>query len=193
MQLQPLGIFLILTHLTTLAIAKHHVSDVYWVRHGEKPSDGSDGLNHKGVQRSLCLVDVFDEHSNYDIGYIIAPKPLHDGGGWRSLDTVTPLAHKLGIDVDTSCRRDNHRCVAKLIKKHQRKGKGNVLVAWQHDGLHGIAREMGYWFPPQCSTRDYHNVWKFPKHVDDRFHAESQCCPKLDKCKHKKFDLQEQL
>ncbi len=47
---------------------------VYFIRHGEKPSDG-DGLSAQGMQRAQCLRNVFGASSGYDIGYIMAQTP----------------------------------------------------------------------------------------------------------------------
>lgn len=56
----------------TLALAE---PTVYLIRHGEKPSNGSTGLNAVGFERADCLKTVFGPDSNYDIGYIIAEQP----------------------------------------------------------------------------------------------------------------------
>jgi hypothetical protein len=48
---------------------------VYLIRHGEKPSDGSNGLSSQGVERAQCLRNVFGASSSYDIGYIMAETP----------------------------------------------------------------------------------------------------------------------
>jgi hypothetical protein len=48
---------------------------VYLIRHGEKPSDGGDGLSAKGEQCAQCLRAVFGASSGYDIGYNIAEQP----------------------------------------------------------------------------------------------------------------------
>lgn len=50
-------------------------STVYLIRHGEKPSDGSNGLSAQGEQRAQCLRNVFGASSGYDIGYIMAEMP----------------------------------------------------------------------------------------------------------------------
>lgn len=56
-----------------VASAKHHPT-VYLVRHGEKPADKSDHrLNPEGEMRAQCLRQVFGQHSEYNIGLIIAP------------------------------------------------------------------------------------------------------------------------
>lgn len=49
---------------------------VYFIRHGEKPSDDSDpNLSAQGQERAQCLRTVFGASSQYNIGYIIAEKP----------------------------------------------------------------------------------------------------------------------
>ncbi len=48
---------------------------VYLIRHGEKPSDGGNGLSAVGQQRAQCLRNVFGADSGYDIGYIMAQTP----------------------------------------------------------------------------------------------------------------------
>ena len=50
-------------------------STVYLIRHGEKPSDGSNGLSAQGLERAQCLRNVFGASSSYDIGYIMAETP----------------------------------------------------------------------------------------------------------------------
>lgn len=47
---------------------------MYMIRHAEKPPNSDDhGLTLDGIKRSLCLRDVFGEHSDYNIGHIMAP------------------------------------------------------------------------------------------------------------------------
>ncbi|KZP02337.1 hypothetical protein FIBSPDRAFT_808822, partial [Athelia psychrophila] len=78
---------------------------LYLIRHGEKPSDGSNGLSARGVERAQCLRTVFGNGSSYDIGYIMAETPQSDGAHTRPYDTVLPLATDLGITIDTSCSK----------------------------------------------------------------------------------------
>lgn len=48
--------------------------DVYLIRHGEKPKNGN-GLDEDGLDRAECIRHVFGEHSDYNIGLILAQKP----------------------------------------------------------------------------------------------------------------------
>ena len=77
--------------LFTLTLAFYvSAQTVYLIRHGEKPSDGSNGLSTKGKQRAQCLRNVFSSSSNYNIGYIIAEKPK--SGNTVSLSRLLPTA-----------------------------------------------------------------------------------------------------
>jgi hypothetical protein len=64
------------TLLATLALTGLSFAhpDVYLIRHGEKPKEGN-GLNEDGLDRAECLRHVFGEHSDYNIGLILAQKP----------------------------------------------------------------------------------------------------------------------
>lgn len=62
--------------LATLALSGLSIArpDVYLIRHGEKPKKGN-GLNEDGLDRAECIRHVFGEHSDYNIGLILAQKP----------------------------------------------------------------------------------------------------------------------
>lgn len=135
-----------------LAVAK---PTVYFIRHGEKPSDDDDQtLSAKGKMRAQCLRKVFGAGSQYNIGHIMAQTPgdgkkrrrlasqppvkLYavnevltaaygaDGSRQRPYDTVAPLAGDLGIPVDTSCDRDDSDCVSDAVEDYR--GSGNILI-----------------------------------------------------------------
>jgi hypothetical protein len=55
--------------------------------------------------------------------------------------TVQPLATDLGLTVDTSCDRDDQKCVKKLVKNYS--GLGNILICWEHDALTDIVAALG--------------------------------------------------
>lgn len=64
-----------------------------------------------------------------------------DGKRARPLDTVEPLAKDLGLEVDTSCDRDDADCVKTAVEGY--KGDGNILVCWEHDALTDLAKALG--------------------------------------------------
>jgi hypothetical protein len=61
--------------VATAALATAASPIVYLIRHGEKPSDGGNGLSAQGIQRAQCLRSVFSSSSDYDITYIMAQTP----------------------------------------------------------------------------------------------------------------------
>jgi hypothetical protein len=140
----------------TVATAK---PTVYLIRHGEKPESGN-GLNAAGQKRAQCLRSVFGASSKYQIGHVMAQTPKSgtvlsvpirpppvtnfvwkDGKRQRPYDTVAPLAADLGLSVDTSCDRDDAKCVEDVVKGYN--GSGNILICWEHDALSDIVDELG--------------------------------------------------
>jgi hypothetical protein len=64
-----------------------------------------------------------------------------DGSQQRPYDTVLPLSQELGIPVDTSCQRDDEKCVEDVVTNYN--GTGNVLVCWEHDELTKLVEQLG--------------------------------------------------
>lgn len=64
-----------------------------------------------------------------------------DGAHGRAFETVLPLAKDLGLTVDTHCRRNKVKCVARAIRSYG--GPGNILIAWRHSTMGGIEEELG--------------------------------------------------
>jgi hypothetical protein len=66
---------------------------------------------------------------------------------------VKPLADDLGFTVDTSCDRDDPKCVEKAVKHYT--GPGNILICWEHHALHGIAKKLGDKNAPDYPSNRY--------------------------------------
>ncbi|KAJ5223952.1 phosphoglycerate mutase family protein [Penicillium chermesinum] len=167
------------TSFTLLAAATLAIADptVYLIRHGEKPDDGN-GLSAQGEQRAQCLSNVFGSSSGYDIGHIMAQTPQSDGSRQRPLDTVQPLAESLGLTVDTSCDRDDPGCVKDVVTGYT--GSGNILICWEHDALHDIAKKLGDDNAPHYDGDDFDIIWTDPSPYDDITSKDSENCPGLD-------------
>ncbi|OAA70570.1 hypothetical protein ISF_02544 [Cordyceps fumosorosea ARSEF 2679] len=129
---------------------------VYLIRHGEKPDDG-DGLSAQGVQRAQCLRNVFGANSNFNIGHIMAQTPKSSGKQQRPYDTVKPLADDLGMSVDTSCDRDDPKCVKKVVKNYT--GSGNILICWEHKALTDIVEKLGDDNAPDYPSDHFDLIW----------------------------------
>ncbi|KAJ5618617.1 phosphoglycerate mutase family protein [Penicillium herquei] len=151
---------------------------VYLIRHGEKPSNGSDGLSAQGLERAQCLKNVFGPDSGYDIGYIMAETPKSDGKRQRPYDTVEPLAEELGLTVDTSCSKTDYSCVADVVDNYS--GSGNILICWEHKGLSEIVEELGDDDAPTYPDDDYNWIWTDPSPYTNVTAWTNEDCPGLD-------------
>ncbi|KAF8954294.1 hypothetical protein BGZ46_002966 [Entomortierella lignicola] len=161
--------------LSTFAAA--HKPTVYLIRHGEKPSDGSNGLSSDGEKRAQCLRKVFSSSSDYNIGYIMAQAYKSDGSRERPYLTVKPLAQDLGLKVDTSCDRDDPKCVKKAVGKYS--GSGNILICWEHDALTDIVESLGDSDAPDYPDNDYGIIWTDPSPYGDITAMTEELCPGL--------------
>ncbi|KAJ9296734.1 hypothetical protein DTO271G3_4933 [Paecilomyces variotii] len=151
---------------------------VYLIRHGEKPSNGSTGLSTQGEQRAQCLRSVFGASSSYNIGYIMAQTPKSDGKRDRPYETVEPLAQDLGLTVDTSCDRDDPKCVKKTVDNYT--GSGNILICWEHGELTDIVDKLGDDNAPTYPDDRYDIIWTDPSPYDSITSQTSENCPGLD-------------
>ncbi|KAL4809857.1 hypothetical protein BDV18DRAFT_156237 [Aspergillus unguis] len=162
----------------TSAIAK---PTVYLIRHGEKPDDDDvTGLSEQGEERAQCLRNVFGASSQYNIGYIMAQTPKDNGKRDRPYLTVLPLSQDLGLEVDTSCDRDDPECVKDAVDAYD--GDGNVLICWEHDALTDIVEELGVDKDdaPEYPDDSFDIIWTLPSPYDEVTSETSEECPGLD-------------
>ncbi|CAG9954839.1 unnamed protein product [Clonostachys rosea f. rosea IK726] len=161
--------------LASLAACK---PTLYMIRHGEKPDDGSVGLSPEGEQRAQCLRTVFGSSSQYNIGYVIAQEYKESGKRKRPYDSVAPVASDLGLEVDTSCDRDDSKCVKRLIKNYD--GDGNILLCWQHGQMNNILEALGAEDIENYPEDRYDVIWTVPSPYDEITAETSENCPGLD-------------
>ena len=104
-----------------------------------------------GVWKQLTVRHTVHPGPDSQEWYVLTPFSLScegfadcgskDGKRQRPFDTVKPLAQSLGLTVDTSCDRDDPKCVKKAVNNYD--GDGNILICWEHDGLTDIAQKLG--------------------------------------------------
>ncbi|OJJ50255.1 hypothetical protein ASPZODRAFT_90240 [Penicilliopsis zonata CBS 506.65] len=151
---------------------------VYLIRHGEKPSNGSDGLSAAGLERAECLTHVFGPESDYDIGFIMAEQPKSDGSRQRPYDTVLPLAEELGLTIDTNCTKKDYDCVADTVENYE--GEGNILICWEHAALNNIVEALGVSSYSNYPSDAYNLIWTDPYPWTEITNVTSEDCPGLD-------------
>jgi len=137
-------------------------SKIMVIRHAEKPADDDMGINIEGQldkeslivrgwQRAGALVPFFaptngrlqnDNLARPDVIYASRPiSPSEKANGKkgskseRPLETITPLAQRLGITPNTRfVEGEEKEMVASAVAQH-----GVVLISWQHEQITKIA------------------------------------------------------
>ncbi|KVK88434.1 hypothetical protein [Burkholderia sp. MSMB1498] len=150
------------------------------IRHAEKP-DGNDapyGVNAKGEQDVEALT-VFGWQRAGALAALFAPSrgPLQSSElatpdclfaaavakhakSARPIDTITPLAHKLGCTISDAYTKGQEKELAQAAAA----SKGCVLIAWQHEDIPAIANALPLGkatVPPKWPDDRFDLVWVF--------------------------------
>jgi hypothetical protein len=122
---------------------------VILIRHGEKQgAQDPDGLSPRGYDRAACRAGHFGNRSAYGITHLFAYTDKHSH---RSVDTITPLAEGLGIEIDTRTGRDD---VTGLLTNIAALPAGaTALVCWEHKVLSQQAAALGVQTVPEYAKQ----------------------------------------
>ena len=150
------------------------------IRHAEKPGKDSApyGVTHKGErskeslevrgwQRAGGLANLlappnshFQHASLAKPQFLFASKPLRRRGSRRPVETLTPLAQKLAIRINSSFpRADVEDMVDEVVAC-----KGVVLICWQREYIPEIASHIlgnNNIAPPDWPDDCYDMIWVF--------------------------------
>ena len=159
------------------------------IRHAEKPlhpSGSPHGVNPQGQEdphsltvtgwiRAGALVELFAPTRGDPPAELRRPDTIyasaHAGGhSKRSLQTVMPLASRLGLQVVNRYAAGDEAHLTREISFRP----GATLIAWHHEALHKIPEHLGkvepippdYWPPDRFDviwtfTPDGNGVWRF--------------------------------
>jgi hypothetical protein len=128
------------------------------IRHAEKPAkDGppygvsekgkrsSESMEVRGWQRAGALTTLFapsDGHlQNASLAtpqFLYASKPLRRKGSRRPMETITPLAGKLGKAINLNFARFQYESMIREVVAR----KGVVLISWQREYIPVIAQQI---------------------------------------------------
>ena len=125
------------------------------LRHAEKPAKDNapygvtrkgerskESLEVRGWQRAGALANLFvPANGHFDHSALVTPqflyasKPLRRKGSRRPVETITPLAEKLSLKVNSTFQRS--QLVSMVEDAFSRKGV--VLICWQREYIPDIA------------------------------------------------------
>ncbi|GAB26501.1 hypothetical protein GOPIP_104_00420 [Gordonia polyisoprenivorans NBRC 16320 = JCM 10675] len=139
------------------------------VRHAEKPAADTHGVTESGARDSASLtvtgwtragglVALFGADGQPPREGLVTPDRIvaSAGGGGasrRPLQTITPLAARLGVEPVTRFTQDDLSGAAAFVRGQT----GVTLISWEHHRIRGLIQEFGKVTP---SPRDW---------PDDRF------------------------
>ncbi|RSS78243.1 hypothetical protein EF918_21750 [Streptomyces sp. WAC06614] len=158
------------------------------IRHAEKPegkhdkpygitADGEvdkESLTVTGWQRAGALAELFDPVQGQiraglrtpDRIYASTPDKATMGkegsNSLRPVETVTPLAQKLGKPVDQSFGHGQEAALAKAVTAQH----GTTLISWQHGRIPAIAEALGVVrpaVPRKWADNRFDEVWVFTR------------------------------
>ena len=128
------------------------------IRHAEKPAKDSapfgvtadgernkESLEVRGWQRAGALANLFAPNNGHfqhtslaKPHFLFASKPLRRKGSRRPLETVTPLAQKLALRVNSSFQRSDFESMLEEVFSC----KGVVLICWQREYIPDLASHI---------------------------------------------------
>jgi hypothetical protein len=119
--------------------------EVLIIRHGEELTDeSSPHLSEQGFARAQSLIKLFSgPQARFDLpDAIFACAPKRSGGSVRSIETVTPLARALRLNIDMEFDSNDQRDVAHEILKNPAYDGQTVLIAWSHGEIPKLAEKL---------------------------------------------------
>ncbi len=122
-------------------------AQVIVIRHGEKPPVGNH-LNDRGRARAQALVGFFKnspEATQYGTpAAIYAMKPSSDDGSFRPIETVTPLAQSLGLQIiEDYAKKDGLAMIQAIMSNANYAGK-MILICWEHHDIVNLVHDLGW-------------------------------------------------
>ncbi len=150
------------------------------IRHGEKPTDGEQGVTFAGLPnkksltiagwaRAGALVELFDPSSGPARHGLCRPRALFasnrrgpGGGSEREQETLQLLAQRLRTEINLDHGVGEEPQLIRAAKA----SAGPVLICWKHDYLTAIADCLGTVCPPVPAAWPedrYDVVWTFTK------------------------------
>ena len=136
------------------------------IRHAEKPAKGepSDDLSPEGFKRAEALPQLFGASAARSRPLakpdfiFAAAKSKHSN---RSVETVTPLAKKLALDIDSSYGDKEAVKLARELLTNRRYAGKTILICWHHGRIPELARALKATDAPDTwSNDDFNRVWQ---------------------------------
>jgi hypothetical protein len=136
-------------------------AQVILLRHAEKPESG-DGLSAKGQQRAAALAPYFLQTEELlthgEPVAVYAQQPSDNRPSRRSVETVKPLAHALGVKVRQYRHGEFAKMVKSIVENPKYEGK-TVVICFEHYALPEISAALGVKKSPKWPGSVFDRLW----------------------------------
>jgi phosphohistidine phosphatase SixA len=141
------------------AFAVDKPKQVLLIRHAEKTGDKADAhLNPRGYQRATALVRLFPAQFETP-QFIFASRA--SGHSDRPVETVTPLARALHLNIDSRFPNEDYAGLARQLVSKPLYSGNTILVCWHHGNIPALAAALGVSHPPSpWPDTQFDRVWK---------------------------------
>jgi phosphohistidine phosphatase SixA len=129
------------------------------IRHAEKPdSDDDIHLSARGKERAEGLVKAIPEHFAKPDFIFAAHKSARSD---RSVETVTPLAKAIHVEVSAAFEDDEYKKLAKQILTDPQYSNKVILICWHHGKIPELAAALGAKkMPADWDKKVFDRVWQ---------------------------------
>lgn len=133
---------LLLTLLLFTAVGHAMPAKIILIRHGEEPK-GDEGteLSDNGWSRAKLLPTLFTGALKPDV--LIALKKHKKNGSIRSNQTLQPISEVLKLEIHAKYNKEEIKELVQFLAHSPKLQDKTVLIAWQHETIAEIARELG--------------------------------------------------
>jgi broad specificity phosphatase PhoE len=129
------------------------------IRHAEKPdSDDDIHLSARGKERAEALVKSIPENFAKPDFIFAAHKSAKSD---RSVETVSPLAKAINLEVSAAFEDEEYKKLAKQILSDPRYSNKIILICWHHGKIPELAAALGAKKPPaEWDKKIFDRVWQ---------------------------------
>ena len=121
-------------------------AQVVIIRHAEKPDSGNE-LSPQGWLRAKALPQFFNNNkivNQFGIpAAIYAGAPKKNDGSVRSIQTVTPYAQSLGMNIHQDFNKDQFETMVEEVLNNDSYKDRTVIICWEHNDIPEIAHLFG--------------------------------------------------
>jgi hypothetical protein len=133
------------------------------LRHAEKPGNPSTDLESDGIHLSTqgqvraAALSVSIPATFPKLDYLFASKQSRHSN--RSVETVTPLAKAIGLEIDSQYGDDDYKKLARALLSDTRYTSKTILICWHHTRIPQMALSLGVDHAPAWPAGVFDRIW----------------------------------